>query len=317
MRRRGLPGPSLRGPRLQRRRARAEGLQRRGAAFQTPLRRGPPAARRRPRRRPGALSRSGDLGPFGRAPSHQYLPAERQSVRNREVRLQAGMDDAAQGPHQVAPRQRGEDGHRRRLQRDPGAGGRVQSQHLDGRRPVQARDARPFPGAPQSRPNLRVPRLPRRAAPLHLLGLSGRRLPEEPGLAYRPSAPVAASRRPAPSMRDRSRPKELGEALRPRADLYRACCLGFEPGSVEVPPKPTDSPIDAGGGAPFWLKGAASDAAEAVEAAASGASSEAGIIMISAGFALAAGATAAALTPPSSGNSASASLRVALSDLPN
>ena len=43
--------------------------------------------------------------------------------------------------------QRGADGDRRRLQRDPGAGGRVQPRRLDGRRVVPAGDARPFPGA--------------------------------------------------------------------------------------------------------------------------------------------------------------------------
>ena len=80
------------------------------------------------------------------------------------------------------------------------------------RRPVPAGDARPFPGAGQSRPDRRLPRLPRRAEPLHLLGLSGRRLAEEPRLAHRPYAAVAAGRGPARQMRDRSRPRAAGRS---------------------------------------------------------------------------------------------------------
>ena len=86
------------------------------------------------------------VGAVRRAPPRQHLSAERQR-QSREIRLQARLDDAAQGAHQDAARQRGADGHRRRLQRDPGAGGRLQPRRLDGRRAVPAGDARPFPGA--------------------------------------------------------------------------------------------------------------------------------------------------------------------------
>ena len=92
----------------------------------------------------------GDLGALGRAPPHQYLSAQRQSVRHREVRLQARLDDPAKRAHQSAAGQRREDGHCRRLQCDPGTGGCLQSDCVDGRRAVPPRDPRPFPGAPQS-----------------------------------------------------------------------------------------------------------------------------------------------------------------------
>ena len=135
-----------------------------------------------------------------------------------------------------------------------------------------------FQALRQSRADRRVPRLPRRAAPLHVLGLSGRRLPEEPGPAHRPSAAVAASGRPATGLRDRCQPAELGEALGPRADLYRAGGLGLEPaGSAGSAPKPTDKPDRRGRRRAGLLKGAASAAAEAAGAAASAASPDAGI----------------------------------------
>ena len=61
MRRRGLPARAVRGARLQRRRPRPEGLQRRRAAVETAVRRGEPRPARRRRRRPGALHRGGGL----------------------------------------------------------------------------------------------------------------------------------------------------------------------------------------------------------------------------------------------------------------
>ncbi len=74
----------------------------------------------------------------------------------------------------------------------------------------------------------RVPGVPRRAAPLHLLGLPGGRLAEEPRLAHRPSAVVATSGRQAHRMRDRPQPAQLGEAVRSRADCRGAVALGLE-----------------------------------------------------------------------------------------
>src|SRR5205814_1789084 len=62
----------------------------------------------------------------------------------------------------------------------------------------------------------------RRARALHLLGLPGRRLAEEPRPAHRPSAAVAAGQRPARQCRDRQLCAGLGEAVGPRASVGRS-----------------------------------------------------------------------------------------------
>ncbi len=46
-----------------------------------------------PARRPGALSRGGRLGAVRRASAAQHLSAERQPGRDREIRLQACLDE--------------------------------------------------------------------------------------------------------------------------------------------------------------------------------------------------------------------------------
>src|SRR4029078_5954782 len=156
---------------------------------------------------------------------------------------------------------------------------------VDRGRAVQARDARAFPGARQSRTDRRVPCLSRPTALLHLLGLSGRCLAEEPGLAHRSLAVVAAGRRPAAIMRDRRRAARLGEAVGSRPDLYRTECLANElPGDAHAglaadavgaqgwfgcAPKPTESPIGAGVG--VAAAGGVGFAAEGSERAPSGA----------------------------------------------
>ena len=57
--------------------------------------------------------------PSGVLARHQHLSAERQSGRDREVRLQARLDEPLARAHQDAARERGADDHRRRLQRHP------------------------------------------------------------------------------------------------------------------------------------------------------------------------------------------------------
>ena len=73
-----------------------------------------------------------------------------------------------------------------------------------------------------SRADRRLPRLSPRAAPLYLLGLSGRALEPRRGAAHRPSAAVAARRRPGRRLRDRQDAARQGARLRPHPDLVRA-----------------------------------------------------------------------------------------------
>ncbi len=110
----------------------------------------------------------------------------------------------------------------RRLQRHPGRPRRPQSRRMDGRRAVPAADPGEIPIAVQSRPDRRDPRHQRRARPLHLLGLPGRRLAEEQRHPHRSSAAVAAGRRPAHRRRHRQARARLGEAVRPRSGLDRS-----------------------------------------------------------------------------------------------
>ena len=100
------------------------------------------------------------------------------------------------------------------------------------RRAVPAADPRQVPRADQPWPDRRDPRGQRRSRPLHLLGLSGGRLAEELGHPDRPSAAVAAGRRPAHRRRHRQARALLGAAVRSRAGLCRSgdrlrrCCCG-------------------------------------------------------------------------------------------
>ena len=79
-----------------------------------------------------------------------------------------------------------------------------------------------FRALDQSRPHRRDPRGERRAGPLHVLGLSGRRLAEEQRHPHRPPAAVAAGRRPARRCRHRHACARLGQAVRPRAGVGRS-----------------------------------------------------------------------------------------------
>ena len=103
-----------------------------------------------------------------------------------------------------------------------------------------ARDPRKLPVPAWPWPDRCAARGHRRARPVHLLGLSGRRLAEELGHPDRPSAAVAAGQRPADQCRHRQLCPRLGEAVGPCAGLG-----GFRSrGGVDVaglpPPRITD-----------------------------------------------------------------------------
>ena len=103
------------------------------------------------------------------------------------------------------------------------------------RRALPARDPRRLPPPRAPRPDRRAPR--RRPGPghLHLLGLPGRRLPEELGHPHRPRAPDPAGRRPARDLRHRRRDPLAREALRPRPDLGHARGLTGDARPVDRP----------------------------------------------------------------------------------
>ena len=82
-----------------------------------------------------------------------------------------------------------------------------------------AGDALSLPRARQSRLHGRRARLPAGARPLHLLGLSGRRLAEGPRHPHRPHPGLAAGGRPDVVGRRRQAHARLGEAVRPRAGV--------------------------------------------------------------------------------------------------
>ena len=97
---RGVPRRGLRGARLQCCGARAEGLQRRRHPVQAPVRRdcrARPARRRQ--RRACPLHRGVRAVRRRRGARRQPLPAQRQSHRHRQVRLQARLDEALRGAH--------------------------------------------------------------------------------------------------------------------------------------------------------------------------------------------------------------------------
>ena len=83
------------------------------------------------------------------------------------------------------------------------AAGTSTTRRLGQRRPVPPAHPRKLPVAARPRTDRRAARRHRRSGPIHLLGLSGRRLAEEPRLAHRSSAAVAAGQRPADRCRGR------------------------------------------------------------------------------------------------------------------
>ena len=102
MRGRGLSARGLRGPWLQHRNPRPEGLQRRRPSLEA-------AAEDVSRGLPGDADRTharfieaSVSVPSGAAPRRVDLPAQRQSDRHREVRLQARLDGAARGTYALA-----------------------------------------------------------------------------------------------------------------------------------------------------------------------------------------------------------------------
>ena len=188
------------------RRARPEGLQRRRDPLEA--RRSRTCARGLPgddEDDAGALHRGRRPTGRRRRPRRLDLPAQRQSDRHRQVRLQAALDGPAARPTpQTLLALRGAAGARRRLQRHP-----------------RRRSTRTTPDAwaddalfqPETRAGFAtlanlgltdaIRACQRQARRLHLLGLSGRRLAEEQRHPHRPPAAVAASRRPARRRRRR------------------------------------------------------------------------------------------------------------------
>ena len=106
------------------------------------------------------------------------------------------------------------------------------------RRALPARDPRRLPPPRPSRLHRRAAR--RRPGPghLHLLGLPGRRVPEELGPQDRPRPPDAAGRRPPRDLRHRRRDPLAREAVGPRADLGDARALSPNELSARAPPRP-------------------------------------------------------------------------------
>ena len=156
MRGREVPARGVRAARLQRRGPRPEELQRRGAALEAPAGgrfagSAPPRSGRRGRR-PGPLHRGGGFGAAARA-RRRALPAQRQSARDGQVRLQAGLDGASERPRPAPPGAGGELRPLRRLQRHPRAGRLLGSRHVDRRRAVPAREPRRLPRAEDPRPH--------------------------------------------------------------------------------------------------------------------------------------------------------------------
>ena len=85
-----------------------------------------------------------------------------------------------------------------------------------------APDAPGLPPHRQPRPHRRAPRRRPGTGHLHLLGLPGRRLPEELGHPHRPRSAHPAGRGPPRHLRHRRRDPQPREAVRPRPDLGHA-----------------------------------------------------------------------------------------------
>ena len=109
-----------------------------------------------------------------------------------------------------------------RFQRHSSGAGRPQSGRLGQRRPVSSDHARGLPVAARPRADRRAAGRHRRTRPIYLLGLSGRRLAEEPRFAHRSSAAIAAGQRPAHRCRGRQLRPRLGKAVGPCAGLGRS-----------------------------------------------------------------------------------------------
>ena len=159
-----FPRRGLRGPRLQHRDPRPEGLQRRRdpleAAASTRSRAGFPATTSDAQARflEAVFSVAGR-----RDPGRLALSAERQSDRHRQVRLQARLDGAARSHARDAPGRRGDVRARRRLQRHSRARGCAATRRSGSTTRCSSRRAARLSAPPQSRPDRRLPRLPRRA----------------------------------------------------------------------------------------------------------------------------------------------------------
>ena len=126
----------------------------------------------------------------------------------------------------------------RGLQRNSRAEGRLEPERLAHRRALSARDPRRLPPPRPSRLHRRAARRRPGAGHLHVLGLPGRRVPEELGAQDRPRAPDPAGGRPARDLRRRRRDPLAGEAVRPRADLGDPRALSPTGLSARAPPLP-------------------------------------------------------------------------------
>ena len=152
--------------------------------------------------------------PGGVGAGRQSLPAQRQSHRHRQVRLQARLDAAPRSAHAATLLE---------LEEPLVLIGdyNVIPEPVDAKNPqawtedalFQPETRAAFRSLAQPWPDRRLARLPSRARHLHVLGLSGRRLAEGPRHPHRSHPGVAAGRRPPRCRRRRQVHARLGEAL--------------------------------------------------------------------------------------------------------
>ena len=274
-RRRAVPARRGRGARLQCRDARPERLQRRRAAVEAAVRRGDARPARRSGRRAGALHRRRVLDRHRArcASPRSICPTATRSMTRRNSRTSChGWRGWRTGPRS-----------RLALEEPLVLAGdyNVIPEPIDARFPenwvndalFQPETAAGLPPAGQSRLHRRHPLRHRRAADLHVLGLSGRRLAEEQRHPHRPSDAVAGSGRPARLGLDRKTCPRLGKAVRPRAGGDRTGAVGASAAM------PTDSAPSAGRATDRpWLRISCASAI-AVRRSASGASEKASSCM--------------------------------------
>ena len=220
MRRRRLPARAVGGAWLQCCSARAEGLQRGGAAVEVALRRGdaPPARAKTTDDHARFLEAVVSTNSGALRVASIYLP-NGNPPETRQIFLQDQLDGPAHSLCARASATGGTVGPGRGLQRHPERARCPPPGALGGRRPVPAAHPEEIPRALQSRADRRGPGRVARAGSVHLLGLSGRRLAEERRHPHRPPAAVTAGRRPADRSGHRQACARLGKAVGPRPGL--------------------------------------------------------------------------------------------------
>ena len=199
---RGVPAPSVRGAGLQCRAPRPEELQRRRHPLETSARGRParPAGRRR--RRSGALSRGGGLDRRRRrsASPRSTCPTAIRSARRNSPTSSPGWT-ACIAHAQRARSSRGAARAGRRLQRHPRAARCARPEAGSATRCSSRRRAAKFRELAQSRLHRRVARLHRRGRAYTFWDYQAGAWQQQQRHPHRPSAAVAAGRRPARAAR--------------------------------------------------------------------------------------------------------------------